>query len=115
MDLMYEWKKMKDFYDVVDLDPYGTAVPFLDSALQTVQNGGMICVTFTDLAVLAGAKYDICYYKYDSIQTHKKHCHEMALRIVLHTIAASANKYQRQIEPMLSLTVDFYIWLFIKV
>jgi len=33
LDLMYEWKKNKDFYDVIDLDPYGSAVPFLDSAL----------------------------------------------------------------------------------
>jgi len=32
-DLMYSKKAKKDWYDVVDLDPYGTAVPFLDSAL----------------------------------------------------------------------------------
>jgi len=32
-DLMYEKKKLNDRYDVIDLDPYGTAVPFLDSAL----------------------------------------------------------------------------------
>lgn len=66
-DLMYERKRDKDWYDVIDLDPYGTAVPFLDSAIQACANGGMICVTFTDLAVLAGAKYDVCYYKYDSV------------------------------------------------
>jgi tRNA G26 N,N-dimethylase Trm1 len=26
-------RKEKKFYDVVDLDPYGTAVPFLESAI----------------------------------------------------------------------------------
>lgn len=92
-DLMYGKKAAKEWFDVVDLDPYGTAVPFLDSALQALQNGGLLCVTFTDLAVLAGAKYDICYYKYDGLQTHKDYCHEMALRLALHQIAASANKY----------------------
>lgn len=27
-------------FDVVDLDPYGTATPFLDGAVQSVTNGG---------------------------------------------------------------------------
>lgn len=27
-------------YDVVDLDPYGTAAPFLDSAVHCVRDGG---------------------------------------------------------------------------
>jgi tRNA G26 N,N-dimethylase Trm1 len=26
-------RKDKKFYDIVDLDPYGTAVPFLESAI----------------------------------------------------------------------------------
>ena len=32
-DLMYERKAKNDKYDVIDLDPYGTACPFLDAAL----------------------------------------------------------------------------------
>jgi hypothetical protein len=32
-------------YDVVDLDPYGGANPFLDAAVQSVGDGGMLCVT----------------------------------------------------------------------
>jgi tRNA (guanine26-N2/guanine27-N2)-dimethyltransferase len=40
-------------YDVVDLDPYGSSAPFLDGAVQAVANNGLLCVTCTDLAVLA--------------------------------------------------------------
>ena len=29
-------------FDVVDLDPYGSAAPFLDSAVQAVCDGGML-------------------------------------------------------------------------
>ena len=93
VDLMYEKRKNKEFYNVVDLDPYGTAVPFLDSAVQCISNGGLMCVTFTDMAVLAGAQYDVCHYKYGGVNTHRSHTHEQALRIVLHSIALSANKY----------------------
>lgn len=32
-DLMYERKAKNDKYDVIDLDPYGTACPFLDAAI----------------------------------------------------------------------------------
>jgi tRNA (guanine26-N2/guanine27-N2)-dimethyltransferase len=39
---MYQKRKDREFYDVVDLDPYGTAVPFLDSAIQALGDGGML-------------------------------------------------------------------------
>ena len=42
-------------FDVVDLDPYGTAAIFLDSAMQAVAEGGLLCVTCTDMAVLCGS------------------------------------------------------------
>lgn len=31
-------------YDVVDLDPYGTPAMFLDSAVQSVADGGLLMV-----------------------------------------------------------------------
>ncbi|HEY6238901.1 MAG TPA: hypothetical protein VIZ68_06945, partial [Thermoplasmata archaeon] len=41
-------------FDYVDLDPYGTPVPFLDAALQGLGPGGLLAVTATDTRVLAG-------------------------------------------------------------
>lgn len=43
--------------DVVDLDPYGTAAPFVDAAIGCIADGGLLAVTCTDLAVLAGSQY----------------------------------------------------------
>ena len=48
-------------FDVVDLDPYGSPVPFLDAALQSVRDGGMLMVTCTDLAVLSGGNTGACH------------------------------------------------------
>lgn len=42
VDLMYEKRKDKDFYDIVDLDPYGTAVPFLDASIHAIEDGGLL-------------------------------------------------------------------------
>jgi tRNA (guanine26-N2/guanine27-N2)-dimethyltransferase len=49
-------------FDVVDLDPYGSASPFIDAAVQAVQDGGLLCVTCTDMQVLAGANYSETWY-----------------------------------------------------
>ena len=45
--LMYEHREPAKRFDVIDLDPYGTACPFLDSAVQAVADGGLLCVTCT--------------------------------------------------------------------
>jgi len=98
-----------------NFDPYGSANPFLEGALSCMANGGMLCVTFTDMAVLCARQPHFCFYKYGASPLGKNYCHEMALRIVLYMINTMANKHGKQIEPMMSLTVDFYIRLFIRV
>ena len=70
------YSKMK-YFDIIDLDPYGTAVPLLDSALQALRNGGLLCVTFTDMSVLCGNYPETCYYKYGCIPHKTSFCHEV--------------------------------------
>lgn len=55
--LIYSHRAESDRVEVIDLDPYGTAAPFIDSAIQGVADAGLLCVTCTDLAVLAGGNY----------------------------------------------------------
>jgi tRNA (guanine26-N2/guanine27-N2)-dimethyltransferase len=38
--VMYEHKSKDKQFDVIDLDPYGSASPFLDAAVQSVAEGG---------------------------------------------------------------------------
>lgn len=78
MNLM---RREKRFFDVIDLDPYGTAVPFLESALSAMADGGMLAVTFTDMAVLCSRSPHVCFYKYGAAPLNKKYCHEV---IILH-------------------------------
>lgn len=37
---MYAHREEKNRVDVVDLDPYGTAAPFMDAAVQCIKDGG---------------------------------------------------------------------------
>ncbi|XP_059393630.1 tRNA (guanine(26)-N(2))-dimethyltransferase [Carassius carassius] len=113
--VMYEARGRKERYDVIDLDPYGSPSPFLDAAVQAVSEGGLLCITCTDMAVMAGNSGETCYSKYGSVSIKSKYCHEMALRIILHSLDQRAAVYQRYIEPLLSVSVDFYIRVFVRV
>ncbi|CBI16939.3 hypothetical protein AAG906_013372 [Vitis piasezkii] len=102
-------------FDVVDLDPYGSPSVFLDSAVQCVADGGMLMCTATDMAVLCGGNGEACYSKYGSYPLRGKYCHEMALRILLASIESHANRYKRYIVPVLSVQMDFYVRVFVRI
>ncbi|KAH9180678.1 N2 N2-dimethylguanosine tRNA methyltransferase [Lactarius sanguifluus] len=114
--LMYSHSPERSRVDVVDLDPYGTAAPFIDAAVQCITDGGLLCVTCTDLSVLATNNYpEKCYSNYGGVSVKAEYSHEVALRLVLHTISTSAARYGRYIQPLLSLSIDFYVRLFVRV
>ncbi|KAF5358340.1 hypothetical protein D9756_001542 [Leucocoprinus leucothites] len=133
--LMYNHREDKKRVDVVDLDPYGTAAPFVDAAVQCVSDGGdhysfathaaanltlshkgLLCVTCTDLAVLATTNYpEKCFSNYGGVSVKAEYAHEAALRLVLHSLSTAAARYGRYIEPVLSLSIDFYVRVFVRV
>jgi len=113
---MYESKSQCKQFHVIDLDPYGTATPFIDAAIQNIANDGLMLVTCTDLAVLAGNGYpEKCFALYGGSNLQGDAVHESALRLVLHMIGNTAAKYRKTIEPLLCLSIDFYVRIFIKV
>ncbi|QLQ82419.1 hypothetical protein HG537_0H01810 [Torulaspora globosa] len=115
--LMYRAKAENTKYHVIDLDPYGTVTPFVDAALQSIDEDGLMLVTCTDLSVLAGNGYpEKCFALYGGVNmaSHES-SHESALRLVLNLLNQSAAKYKKSVEPLLSLSIDFYVRVFVKV
>ncbi|XP_038597968.1 tRNA (guanine(26)-N(2))-dimethyltransferase isoform X1 [Tachyglossus aculeatus] len=113
--LMSQHQAGPERFDVIDLDPYGSPSPFLDAAVRAVSEGGLLCVTCTDMAVMAGNSGETCYSKYGAMSLKSPACHEMALRIVLHSLDLRANCYQRYVVPLLAISADFYVRLFVRV
>ncbi|KAF8537183.1 N2,N2-dimethylguanosine tRNA methyltransferase-domain-containing protein [Trichophaea hybrida] len=103
-------------YEVIDIDPYGSAAPFLDAAVQAVADGGLLCVTCTDAGVWASTGYsEKCYSLYGGLPIKGEWSHEAGLRLILHSIATAAGKYGLYIEPLLSLSIDFYARVWVRV
>ncbi|EGF98457.1 uncharacterized protein MELLADRAFT_113527 [Melampsora larici-populina 98AG31] len=115
-DVMYSHRQPSKQFDLVDLDPYGTAAPFMDAAVQCITDGGLLCVTCTDLAVLAGSAYpEKCFANYGGTSLRAEFSHEYALRQVIHALATSAARYGKYVKPLLSLSIDFYVRIFVRV
>lgn len=102
-------------YDAVDLDPYGTPSMLLDSAVQCAGEGGLLLVTATDMANLAGNNSTACHANYGSYPVHRPYCHEMAIRILLQCIESHANRHRKHITPLVSLSIDFYVRVFVRI
>lgn len=45
-----------DRFDVVDLDPFGSPAPFLDSAIRGASNNALVLLTATDMPPLCGIR-----------------------------------------------------------
>ncbi len=114
--LMYQHRSpTQNLYDVVDLDPYGSASIFLDSAIQCLAEGGLLAVTCTDMAVLCGNSSEVCFSKYGSTVAKAPYCHEFGLRIVLACIQTHAARYGKYIVPLGTFSIDFYCRMFVRV
>eukprot|EP00923_Selenidium_pygospionis_P057625 GHVN01100855.1.p2 GENE.GHVN01100855.1~~GHVN01100855.1.p2 ORF type:complete len:445 (+),score=45.07 GHVN01100855.1:2383-3717(+) len=103
------------FFDVIDLDPYGSASPFIEAAVRSVADGGLLCVTCTDGAVLCGKNPETSFTRYGGTSLKTPFCHEMGLRLMLSSLATAAGRHRRTIVPLLSLSIDFYFRVFLRI
>ncbi|OHT01807.1 N2,N2-dimethylguanosine tRNA methyltransferase family protein [Tritrichomonas foetus] len=106
--------KRKEF-QVIDLDPYSTAAPFIDGAVQAISDGGLLCVTSTDGRSLCGTQPDTAFAWYNSMTLNTDFTHEVGIRTLLSTIITAASRYGRSVEPLLSLSANFYFRVFVKI
>jgi len=114
--LMQEAMRDGQYFDVVDLDPYGSPMPFADSAILALRNGGLLAASATDLRLLCGGQDDECVVRYNaSPATAKSWCHEGAIRIVLGSLAVAAARSKAVIQPLLSFFHAHYLRVFVRV
>lgn len=103
------------WYDIIDVDPYGSCSPFLDSAVAAVRSGGLLCLTSTDMCSLVGNSMETAFYKYGGAVSKISAHHEVAVRLVLQAVAQAAARQRRAVQPLLCLSVDFYVRLFVRI
>lgn len=93
-------------FDVIDIDPYGSPMPFLDGAMNAVRHDGLVCITATDTAALSGTYPRVCRRRYGA--WHGLHAQpwraEVGLRILAGAAIRSAGRFDRAATPVLSIS-----------
>ncbi|MFD1569521.1 tRNA (guanine(26)-N(2))-dimethyltransferase [Halorubrum laminariae] len=87
-------------FDIVDLDPYGTPIPFADAAFANGRN--LICVTATDTAPLCGAHLQSGIRKYGAVPRNTDYHPEMGLRTLISALVRTAARYDKAARPICS-------------
>jgi tRNA (guanine26-N2/guanine27-N2)-dimethyltransferase len=88
-------------YDYVDLDPFGSAAPFVPAVLLSVRNGGHLGVCSTDAANLCGNRPNALkriYFAFNRDSMSKK---ETGLRILIGYVVQRAATMGFAAEPVL--------------
>lgn len=95
--------------DVIDIDPFGSPVYYLDSAIRAIRDGGLLALTATDMAPLCGIHPRACIRKYGGKPLRTEYCHELAVRLLLGCLAMIAAKHGFGIRVKFSHSTDHYI------
>jgi len=102
-------------FDYVDIDPFGPPVPYIDSAIRALHNGGLLALTATDMAPLCGVHPRACLRKYGGQPLRTEYCHELAVRLLTGCLAMMAAKHGVGINVLFSHSVDHYIRVYATV
>ncbi len=102
-------------FDYVDLDPYGTPVPFLATALGSLAPGGVLAVTATDMMVLAGVQPKVCALRYGAHPVRGRLGPEGGLRILLKHLSEAARARGRVLHPLLCYLHDHHVRAYVEI
>ena len=102
-------------FDVIDIDPFGTPSPFLDSAGYCARRNSLLCVTATDTSALCGTYEEPCIRKYNSKPYKSEYCHETGIRILAGFVALTLSKYAKFIEVKMSHSTEHYMRMYLEI
>lgn len=102
-------------FDAIDIDPFGSPVPYMDSALRALRSGGFLALTATDMAPLCGVYPKACVRRYYGKPLRTEYCHELAARLLAGCLTLTAAKYDIGVEFLFSHSTDHYIRVYAKI
>lgn len=106
---------LKERFDLVDLDPFGSPAPYFECALRATLDGGVVAATATDMGPLTGARARACSRKYGITPIRTEFEKEVAIRILSANLAISAGRLELGIEVVFSHASDHYARIYAAV
>jgi N2,N2-dimethylguanosine tRNA methyltransferase len=101
--------------DLVDVDPFGSPVPFIMSSLSALRNKGLLALTATDTSALTGSSPSSCRRKYGAINQRLSFHREVGLRILISKVVSEAASVDLAAYPTLTYYTDYYYRAYFRV
>ncbi|MFX1518726.1 MAG: tRNA (guanine(10)-N(2))-dimethyltransferase [Promethearchaeota archaeon] len=102
-------------FDIIDIDPFGTPVTILDSAVRALKKKeSLLCATATDTAPLCGVYPKACFRKYGGYSLRTKYCHEIAVRLLAGCIIRTAARFSMGTKVRFVHSTDHYVRVYVE-
>lgn len=102
------------FIDYIDLDPYGSPIPFIDSAVKPLAKKALLGVTATDTGPLTCSHPKKMLRRYGVRCTDVDFSKELGLRVLIHNLVFRASGQDVALYPILSYSYKYYYRVFFK-
>lgn len=96
-------------FDVLDVDPFGSPAPHIDSSVKALKSRGLLSVTATDLAALVGTSPNACLRRYGGKPLKTEYAFENAVRLMAAFISRVAAVHDLGFNPLLCYYHKHYI------
>ncbi len=101
-------------FDYIDIDPFGTPVPYLESAIVRLSRNGILAVTATDTSSLAGSHPKPCLRKYWAKPLRNHSMHETGIRILARRVQLIGASHDKALIPIFSYAKRHYYRIFFR-
>lgn len=103
------------FFNFIEIDPFGSPIYFLDSAIQRMKHEGILSVTATDTAALCGTYPKTCARRYGIKVKKTYYYEELGLRNLIAYCQRQGAKYEKTLTPIISMTHNHFYKIFFEV
>ncbi len=105
---------VKQYFDFIDIDPFGSCNPFLENSIRKLRNKGVIAVTVTDCGALYGTYPKAGLRKYHSITKKIPFSHELGLRVLAKHVIEKGAEQEVALKPILSHKTRHYFRMYFQ-
>ncbi|MEO1210198.1 MAG: tRNA (guanine-N1)-methyltransferase [Cyanobacteria bacterium J06638_20] len=95
--------QQRDFYDLVDIDSFGSGAPYLSTGLWATRIGGLLYLTSTDTRTTGGHNPDYSVQAYGAYARTHPAVHEQGLRLLIGSVLQQAAMRGMSIKPIFAL------------
>ncbi len=100
-------------YDVIDLDPFGSPIPFVDAVVNSTND--LLCVTATDTAPLCGAHLAAGKRRYGAVPANTSYHAEVGLRVLIGALTRRAASVDVAAQPILAHATRHYVRVYLAI